>query len=108
MIERRRNSLPPVPELLRDLLDFRPRRHEYGHTAPLTQDPLHEAIVQELKGLLGQHAHVGRPRRIERPRLEHVDRCEVARVERGVHGRGQPDEPTARALPERQAQLELG
>src|SRR3989440_12941519 len=38
----------------------------------------------------------------------HFDRCEVARVERWVNGRGQPDEPTARALPERQAQLELG
>src|SRR6266516_5158414 len=64
VVERRRHSLPAVAELLRDLLDFGPGGHEHRHATPLTQDALHEAIVQELERLLRQDAHIGRPRGI--------------------------------------------
>src|SRR5205807_8469420 len=101
-------GLPAVAELLRDLLDLGPSGHEHRDATPLPQDLLHEAIVQELERLLGQDTHIGRPRGIERPGLEDLNRSQVAGVERRIHRGGKPDEAAARSLAERQAQLELG
>ncbi len=107
MVERRRHSLPAVAELLRDLLDFGPGGHEHRHATPLTQDALHEAIVQELERLLRQDAHIGRPRGIERSGLEYLDRLEVAGIEGRIYRGGEPDEAATGSLAEGQAQLEL-
>src|SRR5256886_6968189 len=70
VVERGRQALPAVAELLRDLLDLGPSGHKHRDATPLPQDVLHEAIVQELERLLGQDAHIGRPRGIGRPGLE--------------------------------------
>ena len=107
VVERGRQSLPPIAKLLRDLLHLRPRGDEHRHPATLADHPSDEGFVEKLQRLLRQHAHIGGPGRIERVRLEHLDRGEVARVERRVHGRRQPDEAAPCPLAEREAELEL-
>src|SRR5205823_3716639 len=102
-----RESLPAAAELLRDLLDLGAGGHEHRHATSLAQYPLHEAVVEELEGLLRQHAHAGGLGGVERPGFEHLHRAEVAGVKRRVDRRRQPHEAAGGALSQRQAQLQF-
>src|SRR6185437_8589345 len=64
--------------------------------------------VEKARRLLVDHPHLRRPLRIELVYLEHLGRVEVARIERWIHRRREPHEPTAAPLPERETDLELG
>src|SRR2546423_951718 len=90
---------------------LRPRRgggrHKHRHTAPLPHDLFDEPLVQELERLLGEHAHLGGFRRVERPGLEHLDRVQITGVEGGIHGRREPDEAATGPLAEGEAELEF-
>ncbi|MBK8003516.1 MAG: hypothetical protein IPK12_06100 [Gemmatimonadetes bacterium] len=99
---------PAAAQPLGQVLHLGARRHEDGDAALLLHHVAHEAVVEELIGLLRDHLHLGAERGIERARLQHTRRLQVPRVERGIHRGRQPDEAAAGALAERQAQLQLG
>jgi hypothetical protein len=67
----------------------------------------HEPFVEEILGGLGLDAHPGAEGRIERRGLQHVGAVQVRRIEGGIDGGAEPDEPDPRPLAQRQAEFQL-
>ena len=83
------------------------RRQEHRHTATVGNHLLEELVVEEIRRTPRQHFDLRLLRFVEAVDLEHGTTAQVLRVERGIDRRRQPDEPAARPLAERQAELEL-
>ena len=108
MIESRGEPGPALAQLPRQSLHLGPCRHEHRHAPLLPDGPPDEPVIQELHHVLGLHLHLRPERRVEGAGLEHVVAVEIRGVEGWIHRGGKPDEAAAGALPQREAQLQLG
>ncbi len=91
----------------RRVFDSRPGGEEHPDSALFLHHRLQEPVVEKCPRIFPHDLHVSRFRGIERRRLQHRRGIEVTRVERWIHGRGQPDEPAPHSLTESQTQLQL-